>query len=142
MKRVVPDFCNAGECLKCSPERAGLAGVRVHQDFGIRDALSNVVDLGFDGGQVVLRSALKNEATPERGQARILDHVLPDVLRKHLSQARQKLLSFLKAFFLKIDSLIGVEEYRAAIREFRRKLGAERDVGVLGDGKPQSLAMA
>ena len=68
---------------------ARLAGVRVDEHLAARDALLDVVDLRLDGGQVVLRAALEHELRPERGEARDLHDVLPDVLRQHLRETRR-----------------------------------------------------
>ena len=110
-------------------DRAGFAGVRVDEDLGVRDALLDVVDLRFDGGEVVLRAALQNVLGAERGEPRDLHHVLPDVLRKHLREAGEQLL--LRVALLLEVHAIGVEEDRAAVAELRRELGLERGLGVL-----------
>ena len=67
----------------------------------------------------------------ERGQARDLHDVLPDVLRQHLREAGEHLL-LREALLLEVHA-VGVEEHGAAVAELRRELGLERDVGELGD---------
>ena len=68
---------------------AGFTGVRVHEHLRARYALLDVVDLGLDGRQVVLRAALQHELGAERSQPRNLYHVLPDVLGQHLREPCQ-----------------------------------------------------
>ena len=67
----------------------------------------------------------------ERGQARDLHHVLPDVLRQHLREAGEQLL-LREALLLEVHA-VGIEEDGAAVAELRRELGLEGDLGVLGD---------
>src|SRR6202042_2441573 len=43
---------------------SGLAGVGVDVDLAARNALLDVIDLGLDGGEVVLRAALQDELLP------------------------------------------------------------------------------
>ena len=101
------------ERLHRGADRAGLAGVRVHEDLGVRDALLDVVDLRLDGREVVLRAALEHELAPERREARDLHDVLPDVLRQHLREAGEHLL-LREALLLEVHA-VGVEEDGAAV---------------------------
>jgi hypothetical protein len=123
--------------LEGGADRAGLARVRVHEHLGVRHALLDVVDLGLDRGEVVLRAALQHEATAQRREARDLHHVLPHVLGQHLGEAREELF-FREALFLKVHA-VGVEEDGAAIAELGRQLGLERGVGVLGDAQAELI---
>ena len=117
--------------LERRADRARLAAVRVDVDLGAGHALLDVVDLGLDRRQVVLRAALEHVLRAQRRHARDLHHVLPDVLGQHLRQAGEQLL-FRVALLLEVHA-IAVEEDRAAVAELGRQLGAERRLGVVGD---------
>src|SRR5262249_34834395 len=123
--------------LHRSADRAGLARVRVNEHLAVRDALLDVIDLRFDGGEVVLRAALKNELATERRETRDLNDVLPNVLRQDLRETREHLL-FGEAFLLEVDA-IGVEEDGATVAELRRELRFERDVGKLLDWNAERI---
>ncbi len=101
----------------------------MHEDLAVGHALLDVVDLRLDRGEVVLGAALQDELAPESREARHADHVLPDVLRQHLGEAREELLLG-EALLLEVHP-IGVEEDRAAVAELRRQRRAEGVVGVL-----------
>ena len=120
MKRRLAAALDDAERLHRGADRAGLAGVRVDEDLGVRDALLDVVDLRLDGGEVVLRAALQDELAAERREPRDLHDVLPDVLRQHLREAGEQLL-LREALLLEVHA-VGVEEDGAAVAELRREL--------------------
>ena len=117
------------ERLHRRADGAGLAGVRVDVHLAVGHALLDVVDLRLDRGEVVLRAALQHELAPERREPRDLHDVLPDVLRQDLREAGEHLL-LREALLLEVHA-VGVEEDGASVRELRRELGLEGDVGEL-----------
>ena len=129
--RVVPRRLTTRSVSNAAPIAPASPRVRVDVDLGVGHALLDVVDLRLERGEVVLRAALEHERAAERGHARDLHDVLPDVLRQHLREAREQLL--LRVALLLEVHAVGVEEHGAAVAELRRELGLEGDVGVLGD---------
>ena len=116
-------------------DRARLAAMLVHDDFGtVIDAVevrANEVDFRLHRRQVLLRSALQDEARAQLGQVRNRRDVQEDVLRQHRRQSGENLFAA-PALALEVDD-VGLHEHRAAVAEDRHGVGGERDVRVLLD---------
>src|SRR5215471_7395334 len=122
-------------------DSAGFATVLVDDHVG-GDVLAletglDEIDLGFDGGQVVLRAALQQEAAADGAEVGYLRHVQPDILGQHVAQAGHDLFG-LPALALEVDD-VALHEHGAAVSEAGEAIGAERDVGVLLDGDVEAL---
>ena len=114
---------------------SGFAAVLVDDDVGldafVAEARFDEIDLGLDGGEVVLRAALEDESVAERGQVRNLRDVQPDIFRQDVGEAGENFFR-LPALALEIDD-VGLHEDGAAVAEHGHGLGAEGQVGELGD---------
>ena len=119
--------------LDGAADRPALAAVRMDGDrglFGRADkARLDEIDLGLDGGEIVLCAALEHEVPAQLGDVRNLRDVQPDVLGQHRRQAGHDFVG-LPALPLEIHD-VRLHEHRAAVAEFRHRLGAERQVRVL-----------
>ena len=136
-ERGVTASLHDSQSLHSRPNGTGLAAVRMDEHLGVGHALVDVVNLRFDGRQVVLRAALQNELAPERRHARNADNVLPNVFREYLGETCQQLV-FAETFLLEVDA-VGIEEDRAAVTELRRQLCFECVFGVFLDGKTELI---
>ena len=74
-------------CFEGRAECSSLARMWMHMDDGIGHAFEDVIVLRFDSGEVVLRAALQHEGAAQRGHARDLRDILPDILRQHEREA-------------------------------------------------------
>src|SRR5690606_13081981 len=130
--------------LERGADRPGLAAVHVDDDLGLAalglEALLDEVDLGLDGGEVVLGAALEHELAAELGEVGDLADIQPDVLRQHVGQAGHDLLGG-PALALEVDD-VGLHEHGAAVAEVRHRLGAEGPLGVLLDVDAEALGGA
>ncbi len=112
-----PGIFDRAQCLHRRADGTGLAAVRMNDDAGTRDTLANVVDLGFDGGEVFLRAALQHKIPAELSQPRNADHVLPDVLRQDQCEACKQ---FFLAVTLALEAhAVRVKKNRTAVAEVR-----------------------
>ena len=62
---------------------AGLAGIGMDQDFGIRHFAGDEVDLSLDHREVAVRAALQHETATGRAQVLQLAGINPHIERKH-----------------------------------------------------------
>ena len=83
---------------------AMLVNDHVGRDFLALEARLDEIDLRFDGGQIVLRAALQQEAAADRGEVGNLRDVQPDVLGQHVAQAGHDLFG-LPALALEVDDI-------------------------------------
>ena len=99
--------------------------------------LLDEIHLGFHGREIVLRSALENEAGAQFRQVGNLGDIQPDIFGQHGREAGED--------FIRLPSLaleagdIGLQKHRAAVRENGHFAGGECDVGKLFHSESESL---
>ncbi len=112
---------------------SGFAAMLVNNDVGLGflalKARLDEIDLGFDGGEVVLGATLEEEAAADGGEIGDLRDVEPNVLGQHVAETSHDLFG-LPALTLEVND-VGLHEDRTAVAELREALCAEGPIGVI-----------
>ena len=116
-----------------SADRARLAAVLMDDDFRlVSDAVEvrvNEVNFRLDRSQVLLRSALQDEARPQLGEVRNSGDVEEDVFRQNVCQSGEDLFAAPSLPLEVYD--VGLHEHRAAVAEDRHGVRGKSDVSVV-----------
>jgi hypothetical protein len=123
---------NHADRLESRADSPCLAGVLVHHDLRLRagagEGRADEIDLRFDGRQIPLRAALKDEPRTQTREVRNARDVEEDVLGQHGGETRKDLLAR-PPLPLECDD-VGLQEDGAAVAEARHGARGERRFGV------------